>query len=93
MNKMKITNILNDKLNVIESKFGQQVWSIGRVTLKKQLSKRCCECGGGLGDTASRPITNGYNRGDRLCNFCLALLIKEFIETNKGMKDDERVKC
>lgn len=57
-------------------KYGTQLWTLGRLTRKKQL-KKCYLCGETLGIKAYIPITNLSNRMKRICH-------RHFDETEKS---------
>lgn len=57
-------------MRTMSSKYGPNLWSIGTV---RGRDKQCSTCGTVLprGSQAYHPITNGLNRGDRICTKCV----------------------
>jgi hypothetical protein len=73
---MRLIKILDPDVVVLDDqKFGQQVWTGGRITKKVRESRRCYVCDGPIGEKGYRPITNGNNRQERICPACIDGLI------------------
>lgn len=70
MTEYILVEILSDGLvGLFSDEYGRQLWSECRV--RKQ--HKCQECGllFPAGSMMYRPVTNGYNRMQRLCGTCV----------------------
>lgn len=68
----KLVDILADGLVALSSEYGKQLW----CSCKTRKEHKCQECEQlfSIGSAMYRPITNGYNRMQRLCEDCIRYL-------------------
>ena len=50
---------------ITHPKHGRQLWA--RCKMRGHKNSRCAICGAVVGFEAFRPVTNGYNRMERIC--------------------------
>ena len=77
----KLTGALNEGVVRLEShQYGTQLWTRGRA----RKDCRCAGCSKNIAKKSDRfaPITNGYNRMERLCIRCVERLVVGFRATS-----------
>lgn len=69
-----IKYLSNDLVILAHDRYGNQIW--GKVKLRKSTNCAITEEPLSIGSLAYRPITNGYNRMQRISQTGLELLVK-----------------
>lgn len=67
----KIVRKIDEGLYLLRHpRWGQQIWELSKLT-KKKLKQSCSQCRENLTLYSYRPLTNGGNRMERICERCL----------------------
>ena len=79
MGRYSLVTVLTDGVVGLSSEeFGRQLWH--RCSTRKVQECEMCHWKFGVGSRMYRPITNGYNRMQRLCEDCVDRLIVRMVE-------------
>lgn len=84
----KIIEILSPELCKINSEYEIQLWSLTNLSRKVRL-RNCVICRNKLTEKGYRPITNGYNRGDRICAICFTDMVVKYSETMQQLNSEK----
>lgn len=70
-----VVHVMSEDAIVLRHRtFGQQLWTLGKI---RGRAKECTDCAISIavGDSAFRPLTNGYNRKERMCTPCIRAIV------------------
>ncbi len=73
MTDYKVEKILSEETVVLSSKYGTQIWDLVKLRKNKICEQTKIELP--KGSKAFRPITNGYNRMDRISKVAMTTII------------------
>lgn len=63
-------------VGITHARYGRQLWVLMGVPIRKPQECTICEQRFGPGSTKMfRPVTNGYNRMERICQRCITELV------------------
>ncbi len=83
-----LVQTLSDGLvGLFSERYGRQLWS--RCRMRKQHNCRGCKEVFSSGSQMYRPVTNGYNRMERLCEGCIRELTYQAVVSLRGERFDE----
>jgi len=71
MARYEITRIPGQGLVLASGPYGVHPWSVCYTKCRTRATRRCVLCGGPLGKSAYRPLTNGNDRMERICVECV----------------------